>query len=149
MTNSFIAKVAKGPEWGESITTWMDQMILEARALASAGECTPSDFAPDDFARLFRIDGIGQVLAVLEDGETDDGEECECLTLRIPDAGDVARITYSIKAVGMSSERGRAFTREIFDALTVEGVAKAIEPMVRAKASLLGEGLVVPRGDAV
>ncbi|WP_277022178.1 hypothetical protein [Paracoccus hibiscisoli] len=31
--------------------------------------------APDDFARLFRIEGIGQVLAVLEDGETEEGED--------------------------------------------------------------------------
>ena len=46
----------------------------------------------------------------------------------------------------MSSERGRAFTREIFDKLTPEGVAKAVEPMVRAKASLLGEGLIVQEG---
>ena len=104
--------------------------------------------APDDFARLFRIEGTGQVLAVLEDGETEEGEECECLTFRIPDAGDVARITYSIKAVGMSSERGRAFTREIFDKLTPEGVAKAVEPMVKAKASLLWEGLIVQEGGA-
>lgn len=37
MTDSFILKIAKGPEWGESITRWMDQMILEARALSSAG----------------------------------------------------------------------------------------------------------------
>jgi len=104
--------------------------------------------APDDFARLFRIEGVGQVLAILEDGETDDGEECECLTFRIPDAGDVARITYSIKAAGMSSERGRAYMREIFDKLTPEGVAKAVEPMVRAKASMLGDGLILQEGGA-
>lgn len=29
-----VAKIAKGPEWGESITRWMDKMMLEARDIA-------------------------------------------------------------------------------------------------------------------
>lgn len=128
------------------IAAFRDRMaaLFEVKAMSKL-----IDARPDDFARLFRIHGIGQVLAVTETkSEYDDDEECECVTFRIPDAGDVATLTYFIKAHGMDATKGKAFTRDILEKLTHDNVAKVIQPLVEAKAKLLGEGLIVKGEEA-
>lgn len=87
--------------------------------------------APDDFARLFRVPGIGQVLAFLDENDDD----MPCVTIRIPDA-DIGRLQLSLSGGGMDYDRAEAVAREILEKMQPDNLAEAVKPLTDMKARL-------------
>jgi len=86
-----------------------------------------------NFAKLFVVEGIGQILAVL--GENDDGEAV--ITLRISDYADCA-LKMDITLSDAEYDRQEAFTQKLLDEMTEEAAAKAVKPLIDVRNLMLG-----------
>lgn len=87
-----------------------------------------------DFAKLFQIDGIGQVLVTLEcpsEGDSCD-DDAGVIRLRIPDGRDVQ----FQMAMFLSDE---VEARKVFDGMTAERAIRAIKPLLAARANLIAD----------
>ncbi|WP_435170760.1 hypothetical protein [Falsirhodobacter sp. 1013] len=85
-----------------------------------------------DFAKLFHVDGIGQVLAELEEHPD---TELPCVRFRIPDASDVT-LEMRLSPNGMSYEAAEAFARKCFDGLTAENAGAVVKELTDARDGL-------------
>jgi hypothetical protein len=87
-----------------------------------------------DFAKLFHIDGVGQLLATLEEPQSDDGcEEGACvILLRIADSADAE---FRLGLLYQTEEAARA----IFDRMTAETALIMAKPLISARASLMAQ----------
>lgn len=86
-----------------------------------------------DFAKLFHIEGIGQILVTL--GQIDE-ERPACL-FRIPDELD-CEISMALSRGGPDNyEADLLFAQTCFDAVTAENVAATVETLTNARDALL------------
>lgn len=85
-----------------------------------------------DFAKLFVVEGIGQILVTLSETEYGD----PCLTLRIPDAGDFG-MSLDIAFENLSLSAAEARAREVFDAIDAEKAAAGVKPLIELRDQLL------------
>ena len=86
-----------------------------------------------DFAKLFRVDGIGQVLAEVEEHPE---HEVPCVRFRIPDAGDVF-LEMRLSTVTDDYDKAESIAREIFGALTEDNIGATVKDLVAARDNLL------------
>lgn len=86
-----------------------------------------------DFAKIFTVDGIGQILVTLD--ENDNG--VPCVTFRIPDAFDCIMTTSRSRSSGDYDDQ-EAFARKMFDSLDEDEAVKSVQVLVAARHSFLG-----------
>lgn len=82
-----------------------------------------------DFAKLFRLDGVGQVLVTL--AENDDG--IPAVHFRIPDQDD-CEIEMSMTVAGSDDyDSAEGFAQNVFDAVCEGNIAKTIAPLIKIR----------------
>jgi hypothetical protein len=82
----------------------------------------------DDFAKLLRVEGIGQVLATID--EDDDGNPV--LHFRIPDEGQ-AMLQMGMSFPHPDYDKGAALAREAMAKLTEENAAAVVRLLVETR----------------
>lgn len=88
-----------------------------------------------DFAKLFNIDGVGQVLVTL--GSDDDGPAC---IFRIPDCGD-AQLSMNIEIHKINDTDAEwEFASKVFAAVNAATVVGAIKPLLELRDRMIAEG---------
>lgn len=88
-----------------------------------------------DFAKLFSIEGVGQVLATLDE----DDEDCPCVRFRIPDHRGMI-LTCALSVRTEDYDRAEAMARSMFDALDEDNVRKSVQPLINVRDKLIVEG---------
>ena len=89
-----------------------------------------------DFAKLFEAEGIGQILATLDENDDED----PCVTFRIPDTAG-CRLQMSVGFQASSYDLAERKALAFFNALDLEHAVKTVAPLQEAAASL---GRVTP-----
>lgn len=92
-----------------------------------------------DFAKLFRVDGIGQIL--ITTGENEEGDPC--VIIRIPDTPDAILETLIVEE-GMDYDKAAEICKSIFDATDEAGAIKASAVLVKARDRMLAAREVQP-----
>ncbi len=87
-----------------------------------------------DFAKLWRVDGIGQILAVIS--ENDDG--APIVQVRVPDQGDLI-LTADLAFVGDDYDVAAQNAQTCLDNMTEAQAIAAAAPLLRAAADFAGE----------
>lgn len=87
---------------------------------------------PQDFAKLFFVEGIGQILFTIE--ETDDA--FAVLVVRIPDFKDHV-LRMGIGLLGKDYEQQEAFALRLLDEMTPEGAVTAAQMLISTRDELL------------
>ena len=93
-----------------------------------------------DFARLFRLDGVGQVLVTVDEHEE---EEVPCLTFRLSDIGGIGtslRVTSKYMDEPDDDEAYRR-TRVAMNALTEDEVRAILKSAITFRQSLIDKPL--------
>lgn len=85
-----------------------------------------------DFAKLFRLPGVGQVLVTLDE----DDDEYPCVVFRIPDVSDFM-LTQAMAFTGDDRDLAWQSAQQAFDRVTEENVQYAIRSLVAARDRLL------------
>lgn len=84
----------------------------------------------NDFAKLFKVEGIGQILATLNENE--DG--MPCVTFRIPDTQDIM-LECSVYMSTDDYEKAEAHAIAVFNALDEASAVKTVQELVDARDS--------------
>lgn len=79
----------------------------------------------NDFARLFRAEGIGQILATVEEND----DERPCLKFRIPDT-EWGVLTCSVSASTDDYDAAEQFAYAMLKNLTEEAAVTSVKPLI-------------------
>ena len=88
-----------------------------------------------DFAKLFRVDGIGQILAVLDEGE----DEKPCIRFRIPDCNG-AFLTVALSFGGPDYDTAEMHARKVFEHITESSATASVKQLIELRDALLNNG---------
>lgn len=86
-----------------------------------------------DFARLWRVEGIGQILAVTN--ENDDGDPI--VQIRVPDQGDLI-LTADLAFVGEDYDVAAGHAQAFPEGMTEAQAIEAVTPLLRGAAEFQG-----------
>lgn len=86
-----------------------------------------------DFARLFKVEGIGQILAFISEDE----EANAVLTIRIPNfKGCILKMDIGLPSADFDAQD--VFAQNLLDNMTEHGAVKTVQVLLDARDKILG-----------